>query len=433
MSASIAPTAAPSSQPNNRDPFSSHVPLASPTLNPHIAADTTSRSKYRDKAPEAEESVIVVGKDQEKARGPPNGPSDIERADQASEAEETVTDEEGKINKENPFANQFHVTTIPRHEPVTLNSVNIDSISESKVLYYFGVLAARALLLPRFHYTKGRKSKSWNVKMTMYGMTLLRSHIYETQWDAKVAICREALKRMMSEYPDWVVPERPKDAISPPGWDWVGILHDGDHCLQKGLVEPKYTKYIHQKGYRHEVEVDGAAYFGSLKHYAEEAQSKQGAAHVALYDVLVRADDGEHEFEEPRPNVTLLAAVPRDPRGSVPTPSVSAKRGWDDDEEICELLALEYPDIRAERVDGRLVETEGQYTVAAYFKTDPFLVRAGAVGKIKIFRGTQIGAHQACAREVCNYLICMVKEDMALEEGATKERESITRWGGNSA
>lgn len=61
--------------------------------------------------------------------------------------------------------------------------------------------------------------------MTIYGMTFVRSHVYTSRRVAKVSICREALKKLKNEFPNWIVPERPKDSISPPGWDWVETLH----------------------------------------------------------------------------------------------------------------------------------------------------------------------------------------------------------------
>jgi hypothetical protein len=80
-----------------------------------------------------------------------------------------------------------------------------------------------------------------------------------------------------------------------------------------------FTKYVHHKGYRHEVEVGGGAYFAPLKYYAAELQSKQSAAHVALYDLLVREDYGSADAEEPpslkKSNEALLTVIPRDPHG----------------------------------------------------------------------------------------------------------------------
>ncbi|KAL5045115.1 hypothetical protein BDW71DRAFT_91834 [Aspergillus fruticulosus] len=371
--------------------------------------------------------------------------------------------------------------------------------------------------------------------MTIYGMTFTRSHVYESRRTAKVSICREALKKLRVEFPNWAVPEGPRDSLAPSSWDWVETLQE--YCVHQSLPEPVYTKYVHHKGYRHEVEVDGGAYFAPLKYYAAELQSKQGAAHVALYDLLVREDPGRVDAEGPpslkKSNEALLAVVPRDPhrkstermeseglssrkrshetlsnvsaqdslrspisqrasarrlkdyersrrarrRGGknrspattsqlkpapvnanlqplkncrlalVEAPVIQEERRWEVTpsdisrelqdigswvaklEKVCDLLKLEHPEIRIERSDGRLIETEGQYTAAAFFKSDPFLARAGAIGQIQAFSGTRIAVHEACAWNVCDYLIDLVKEDMMLEDNAAKEREAITRWG----
>ncbi|KAL4961214.1 uncharacterized protein BDV14DRAFT_203928 [Aspergillus stella-maris] len=424
-----------------------------------------------------------------------------------------------------------------RSKTVTLSSLDVESASDSKVLFYFGVLATKALLLPTFEYTSGRKSRLWGVKMKIYGMTFVRSHVYDSRKVARVCICREALKKLKTEFPHWIVPERPKDALAPPGWNWVETLRE--YCVHQGLSEPRYTKYVHHKGYRHEVEVDGDAYFGSLKHYSEEAQSKQGAAHVALYDVLVRGSELEGPSSLKRHNEAMLAVVPRDPlsthvdksgynrlkdthRDMMAAPSrntacistVPAKRGSEDYNdsgrsrgrsgrskppatvpqthkstpgnanlqplqncrlpvvettvireerrwevtpsqitdrtrelktwtaklervmtslhlEICDLLLLEQPEIRIERTDGRLVENDGEYNAAAYFKSDPFLTRAGAIGQIKTFSGSKSAVREACAWAVCDYLVGMVREDMRIEDKAAQEREAINRWPAN--
>ncbi|KAL4930545.1 uncharacterized protein BDV17DRAFT_289771 [Aspergillus undulatus] len=414
-------------------------------------------------------------------------------------------------------SDESRVAFIPRADIVTLASLDVESISDSKVLYYFGVLATKALLLPKFEFTTSRKSRFWNVKMTIYGMTFVRSHVYESQSTARVCICREALKKLKSEFPNWVVPERPKDSISPPGWDWVEILRE--YCVHQGLSEPQYTKYVHHKGYRHEVEVDGGTYFGSLKHYSEELQSKQGAAHVALYDVLVRGPSEQVVSAGPpslkKSDEAMLAVVPRDPvsdsgslhktrddllaatswdtlrASSVPTkrrpedfhdsrrtrrrtvkskPPLAASQNHKPSSGNanlqplgnCRLAAVEAimvdeqrrwkvtpseiskqiqdlktwaaklekrPEIRIERTDGRLIEADGEYTAAAYFKNDPFLTRAGPIGQIKTFSSTKGAVHEACAWAVCDYLLDMVKEDMRLENIAAEERKAINEWG----
>ncbi|KAL4762354.1 uncharacterized protein BDW70DRAFT_159014 [Aspergillus foveolatus] len=381
--------------------------------------------------------------------------------------------------------------------------------------------------------------------MTIYGMTFIQSHVYDSRKNAKVSVCKGALKKLKVEFPNWVVPEGPRDSLVSSGWDWVETLQE--YCVHQRLPEPLYTKYAHHKGYRHEVEVGGGAYFAPLKYYAAELQSKQSAAHVALYDLLVREDYGSADTEEPsslkKSNKALLTVNPWDhhrksterierecpsnrkrsfealldesaqdslcssigqraparklkdykhsgiarrhggknqlPRtfsqvkpapgnanlqplkncrlAVVEAPLVQEERHWKVTpsdilreiqnvenwvaklergesrqsvfEEVCSLLKLEHPEILLERSDGRLIETEGQYTAAAYFEGDPFLTRAGAIGRIQTFSGIRTAVHEACAWNVYNYLIDLVKEDMMLEDNAAKERETITRWG----
>ncbi|KAL2832273.1 hypothetical protein BJY01DRAFT_253943 [Aspergillus pseudoustus] len=242
--------------------------------------------------------------------------------------------------------------TVPRTSTVSLGSLDLGAVSDSKILYYFGALATQARLLPKFHLTLGRKQDRWGIKMTMYGMTFVRSHVYASRKDAKVDICREALKRLKTEHPKWLVPERPRDSPAPVEWDWTYLLHRKgvllsricletnrglkEHCVQQGHDEPKYTKYEHQRGYRHEVEVGGGTYFGVLKHYPDEHSSEQAAAHLAFYDMLVR---GESDNTEPQSLSTFEAwkkrvspLVPRDPLRLPSEPHLPAKREREDHE-----------------------------------------------------------------------------------------------------
>lgn len=100
--------------------------------------------------------------------------------------------------------------------------------------------------------------------------------------------------------------------------------------------------------------------------------------------------------------------------------------------EVCELLELEYPELRVERLDGRLVETYGDYTAGAYFKTDPFLTRAGAIGHISSMQGTRLAVEESCAQKVVDYLMTMVQEDCNMEKAAAEERQLIEQWGKGS-
>ncbi|RAL04354.1 uncharacterized protein BO80DRAFT_432050 [Aspergillus ibericus CBS 121593] len=96
---------------------------------------------------------------------------------------------------------------------------------------------------------------------------------------------------------------------------------------------------------------------------------------------------------------------------------------------VCELLELEHPEVRVDRLDGRLVETQGDYTAGAYFKNDPFLTRAGAIGHIISMQGTKFAVEEACAQKVVDYLMTLVQEDYNLEEAAAEERRLIEQWG----
>ncbi|KAL4945956.1 hypothetical protein BDV06DRAFT_235855 [Aspergillus oleicola] len=281
-------------------------------------------------------------------------------------------------------------------------------------------------------------------------MTFVRSHVYESRKTARVGICREALKKLKIEFPNWIVPERPKDSLAPSGWNWVEILRE-EYCVHQGIPEPRYTKYVHHKGYRHEVDVDGGFYFGSLKYYSEEAQSKQGSAHVALYDMLVRGPCGQPDSGGPsslkRNNETMLAVVPRDPlrthvepsgydrlkdtnwdvlaassRNTTCAPTVPAKRG----PEECN---------GSGRSRGRSGRSKPPATVPEAHKSTPGNANLQPLKNCRLaatFSGTKNAVHEACAWNVCDYLVDMVKEDMRLEKMAAQEREAINRWPANN-
>lgn len=92
--------------------------------------------------------------------------------------------------------------------------------------------------------------------------------------------------------------------------------------------------------------------------------------------------------------------------------------------EACALLSLQFPEIRIDR----LVETNGEYTAAAYFQGDPFLIRAGAIGTLSGTKQSKIAAHEACAGNVVTYLIQIVNEDTILEDIAAKKRAGLNQW-----
>ncbi|KAB8228119.1 uncharacterized protein BDW43DRAFT_316218 [Aspergillus alliaceus] len=80
--------------------------------------------------------------------------------------------------------------------------------------------------------------------------------------------------------------------------------------------------------------------------------------------------------------------------------------------EVCNLLSLGQPIMKIEGLDGRLIDSKGEYTAAAYFQDHPSLVRAGAIGRVKM-TGPRTAAQGAYAEKVAEYLVQMV-EDMGL-------------------
>ncbi|KAF9883114.1 hypothetical protein FE257_004093 [Aspergillus nanangensis] len=105
----------------------------------------------------------------------------------------------------------------------------------------------------------------------------------------------------------------------------------------------------------------------------------------------------------------------------VPNPTERLKR-------VCELISLEHPEIKVDRVDRRLIESEGAYNVAAYFHSDPFLARVGGIGRFQNINGTKEVVINRCASEVVKYLLDVVKEDTKLETENRKKRMQCSQW-----
>ncbi|KAL3465135.1 hypothetical protein BJX64DRAFT_285676 [Aspergillus heterothallicus] len=372
-----------------------------------------------------------------------------------------------QINAQFPAAYMSPVNT------AFLGTLNLGAVSDSRILYYFGVLATQAQLLPKFHLTRGRKQDRWGVKLTMYGMTFVRSHVYASCKGAKVDVCREALRKLKTQYPEWHVPEPPKESLPSVDRDWVYLLHE--YCVQQGLAKPKYTKYEHQRGYRHEVEVDGGMYFGTLKHYPNEHLSEQGSAQLALYDMLVGGVTSETGLQDvsilETSSSSLLALVPREPLRLSLEPHLPGRRKREDHEgsravrrrvrksrsparftcvqksmprnanmqplENCRLAAIEVeaPAVEDKRwkvtplelsyqirdLESWAAKLEREHTAAAWFKEDPFLSRASPIGKVQNVPGTRNAASEACAERVADFLIKMVEED-SMDSGLIPEK-----------
>lgn len=113
------------------------------------------------------------------------------------------------------------------------SEIDLKEISPSRVIFFFGVLATQALLLPRFEFTQGHVNQKWGGVLTMYGHTFVEPAIFKSQCDAKLELCQAALKKLVAQFPGWSVPGEPGDVSSQEsnGWDWVKTLH-GEHLIR---------------------------------------------------------------------------------------------------------------------------------------------------------------------------------------------------------
>lgn len=112
-----------------------------------------------------------------------------------------------------------------------LGSLDISTVSSDKVLYYFGVLAIQALLLPKFQCDSSKKRGFWKGKLTLYGLTFESDYSFHTPLQAKSAMARKALEKLQSPYSSWTVPPEPMDCPLTTGWSWTDILKGILHIL----------------------------------------------------------------------------------------------------------------------------------------------------------------------------------------------------------
>ncbi|OJJ48088.1 hypothetical protein ASPZODRAFT_2122905 [Penicilliopsis zonata CBS 506.65] len=357
----------------------------------------------------------------------------------------------------------------------TLGLLDLHKLPGTRVLFCYGVLAMQMSLLPLFDYQQEPNGQRWRVKLTMYGQTVRQYQYFNTQAEAKAEACRVALYSLKDDYSSWVVPCDPSDQLAATTifWDWIGLLKN--YCAQNGLSAPVFTRYVHENGYRHEVEVGGASYFSLLKFYHTEKASQNASAHAALYRVLTSVSGSTVSLNTTSPVLLIDAAIPRSspvsfgptakektnptpfaPQGNanlIPlanarfqvtepdkgSPKAETRWGYTHRElksilnetkgphsaklaKLCGLIHLEFPEFRIE-TDGRLVDTQARYSAAAYFQGDPFLARAGGLGKVMDILGPEENVRESCCAEVVQYLINIVKEDTLLAEAAVKEEK----------
>ncbi|KAH1363471.1 hypothetical protein KXV95_006325 [Aspergillus fumigatus] len=156
-----------------------------------------------------------------------------------------------------------------------LGSLNNPTLSSYKVLYYFGVLAIQALLLPKFQCDSSQKRGFWKGKLTLYGLTFESDYSFHTPLQAKSAMARKALEKLRA-------PTLPGQCRQN-RWNALGRW---DLRIQNAWPEPTYTKYNHKQGCCHEAQVANYSRFGVLKLYTQEWNSKNSTAQMTLYALL---------------------------------------------------------------------------------------------------------------------------------------------------
>ncbi|KAJ9294546.1 hypothetical protein DTO271G3_6814 [Paecilomyces variotii] len=166
----------------------------------------------------------------------------------------------------------------------SLGSLDMKTLPSNLVMFYFGVLTTQASLMPRFDFTRA-DSGQWGVKLTLYGHTLVKEE-YGPQAAARLAVCRDAMETLRMQYPSWAVPDEPHETETESLWGWTRLLNK--YCEHNKMSPPKYTKYVHDKGFRYEVEVGDASYFGLPKYHRTEREATKAAAHMGFYSTVVR-------------------------------------------------------------------------------------------------------------------------------------------------
>lgn len=71
-----------------------------------------------------------------------------------------------------------------------------------------------------------------------------------------------------------------------------------DFCDMNTIEKPIYTKYVHDNGYRYEVEVAGVSFFGQKKFYPSVTEAMHACAHVAMYGLIVEYSDDIRTFSD---------------------------------------------------------------------------------------------------------------------------------------
>ncbi|PGG98817.1 hypothetical protein GX51_06613 [Blastomyces parvus] len=174
----------------------------------------------------------------------------------------------------------------PQLQNLKFGDLDVDSIDLNVAVFYFGVLSVVASLYPHFSYERTAEG-NWRASL-MYcdaATAVSKGEAYEDKFVAKAETCRSALEGLMEKYSGWALPELPGPKVTLGVWIWTALLQE--YCQQNQLGRPTYTEYLHEEGFRYEVEVEGTSCFGANKFYKTATEAIHASAHAALYSLLI--------------------------------------------------------------------------------------------------------------------------------------------------
>jgi hypothetical protein len=108
---------------------------------------------------------------------------------------------------------------------------------------------------------------------------------------------------------------------------------------------------------------------------------------------------------------------------SIPTPT-SKLSTTNESTELCSMLSLKYA-IETQLQSPTTANPQPTFAVWMTFQDDPFLARAGPIGKITEFRGTRTNAQEACCKNATEYVMGLVREDYATEQYELGQRALV--------
>ncbi|KAI2792064.1 hypothetical protein POX_b02098 [Penicillium oxalicum] len=178
-----------------------------------------------------------------------------------------------------------HILT--NHDQPTLGSIRADGLTYGEVLFIFNTFGVVARLFPRFHFKWASDDRQKvGVRLQLYGHTVYAAP-ENTPIDAAVVACRQALRELSREHPQWLLPPKPSQGLGEPHWNWKQILED--FADQAGWEKPTYANRDGSSGQRSlvTVTVHGQKYWPA-KWTEDSDKSGMMAAHQAIYQLLTQ-------------------------------------------------------------------------------------------------------------------------------------------------